>query len=95
MNTYYLSNPTIPVTTAASDLRLTSFPANLPAEDEAIIAKIGAASDYERALNFILNECTRELLGEWQRWETLISYRNFNQTCQSIQCRSSAKYYCQ
>ncbi|QDW21542.1 RagB/SusD family nutrient uptake outer membrane protein [Flavobacterium sp. KBS0721] len=71
MNTYYLSNPTIPVTTAASDLRLTSFPANLPAEDEAIIAKVGAGSDYERALNFILNEYTRELLGEWQRWETL------------------------
>jgi hypothetical protein len=71
MNTYYLSNPTIPVTTAASDLRLTSFPNNLPAEDEAIISKVGAATDKERAINFILNESTRELLGEWQRWETL------------------------
>ncbi|OXA76733.1 RagB/SusD family nutrient uptake outer membrane protein [Flavobacterium frigidimaris] len=71
MNTYYLSNPTVPVTTAASDLRLTSFPASLPSEDEAILSKIGAASEYDRALNFILNEYTRELLGEWQRWETL------------------------
>lgn len=71
MNTYYLSNPTIPVTTAASSLQLTSFPANLPAEDEAVIAKVGASSAYERALHFILNERTRELIGEWQRWETL------------------------
>lgn len=71
MNTYYLSNPTLPVTTDESDLTLSGFPGNLPAEDEAIIAKVGASSDYERALHFILNERTRELLGEWQRWETL------------------------
>jgi hypothetical protein len=71
MNTYYLSNPTLPVTTVASSLQLTSFPANLPAEDEAVIAKVGASSNYQRALHFILNERTRELLGEWQRWETL------------------------
>jgi hypothetical protein len=71
MNTYYLSNPNLEVTTAASDLTLTSFPNNLPPEDEAILANIGASSQYERALHFILNERTRELLGEWQRWETL------------------------
>lgn len=71
MNTYYLSNPGLAVTTGSSDLTLETFPANLPGEDEAILAKIGASSDYERALNFILNERTRELLGEWQRWETL------------------------
>lgn len=71
MNTYYLSNPTITETTAASDLRLTTFPSSLPAEDETVLSKIGASSAYERALNFILNERSRELLGEWQRWETL------------------------
>lgn len=71
MNTYYLSNPGVAITTAASDLTLKTFPASLPAEDEDVIAKIGATSNYERALNFILNERTRELLGEWQRWETL------------------------
>ena len=71
MNTYYLSNPEVAVTTAASSLELTSFPASLPAEDEAILTKIGASSAHERALNFILNERSRELLGEWQRWETL------------------------
>ncbi|WP_163397639.1 RagB/SusD family nutrient uptake outer membrane protein [Flavobacterium fluviatile] len=71
MNTYYLSNPGVAVTTAASNLRLTTFPANLPAEDEAVLTKVGAGSDYERALHFILNERSRELLGEFQRWETL------------------------
>lgn len=71
MNTYYLSNPSIAVTTDASDLTLTSFPNNLPAEDENILTQIGVSGNYERALHFILNERTRELLGEWQRWETL------------------------
>jgi hypothetical protein len=71
MNTYYLSNPGVAVTTAASNLKLTTFPANLPAEDEEVLTKVGAGSDYQRALHFILNERTRELLGEFQRWETL------------------------
>jgi hypothetical protein len=71
MNTYYLSNPGLAVTTAASSLTLSTFPNSLPTEDEEILAKIGASSNYERALHFILNERTRELLGEWQRWETL------------------------
>lgn len=71
INSYYLSNPDQPWTTAASDLTLKSFPANLPAEDEEVLQKLGASGDYERALHFILNERTRELIGEWQRWETL------------------------
>lgn len=71
INTYYLSNPEQPWTTAASDLTLKSFPSNLPAEDEAVMKKLGVSGDYQRALHFILNERTRELIGEWQRWETL------------------------
>lgn len=71
INTYYLSNPEVEWTTAASDLQLKTFPANLPAEDEDVLAKLGVSGDYQRALHFILNERTRELIGEWQRWETL------------------------
>ncbi|MBO4810325.1 MAG: RagB/SusD family nutrient uptake outer membrane protein [Prevotella sp.] len=70
MNTYYLSNPNQPVTTAASNLTNWTWE-NLPAEDEAILAKLGVSGQQQRAINFILNERSRELIGEWQRWETL------------------------
>ena len=70
MNTYYLSNPNQPVTFDASNLTNWDWN-NLPAEDEAIIAKLGVSGEKERAIEFILNERTRELIGEWQRWETL------------------------
>ena len=68
-NTYYLSTG-IDVTTDPSDLQIKSY-TQLPEEDEAILATIGATSDYDRMLNFIFNERTRELLGEWNRWEEL------------------------
>lgn len=71
INTYYLSNPELDWTTDATDLTLKTFPNNLPAEDEAVLTKLGVSGDYQRALHFILNERTRELIGEWQRWETL------------------------
>ena len=70
MNSYYLSNPNQPVTTEASNLTNWTWE-KLPAEDEAILTKLGISGQKERAINFILNERTRELIGEWQRWETL------------------------
>ena len=68
-SSYYLSTG-IERTTEASSLQIAS-PSQLPAEDEAILAAIGATSDYDRMLNFVFNERTRELLGEWNRWEEL------------------------
>ncbi len=68
-NSYYESNA-IPVTTASTDLTITSFAA-LPPEDEAIIAELGYTSSYDRALCFLLNERSRELMGEFHRWEDL------------------------
>jgi len=68
-NSYYLSTG-IEKTTEASDLQIKSY-TQLPAEDEAILAELGCTSDYDRMLNFVFNERTRELLGEWNRWEEL------------------------
>ena len=68
-NTYYLSTG-IEKTTDASDLQIKSY-TQLPPEDEAILSALGCSGDYDRMLNFIFNERTRELLGEWNRWEEL------------------------
>lgn len=68
-NSYYESN-NISVTTAATDLTITSISA-LPAADQAVITKLGYSSDYDRMLCLILNERTRELCGEFHRWEDL------------------------
>ena len=68
-NSYYESN-NIPVTTVATDLTIANTSA-LPAEDEAVITKLGLASQYDKMLCLILNERTRELCGEWLRWEDL------------------------
>lgn len=69
VNSYYASTG-IEQTTAASNLQIANY-MQLPAEDEAILAKLGVTSDYDRMLHFILNERTRELCGELLRWDDL------------------------
>ena len=72
MNTYYLSNPGLEVTYESTENEMTNWTwDNLPAEDEAILKKLGVSGKFDRALNFILNEHTRELVGEFVRWEHL------------------------
>jgi starch-binding outer membrane protein, SusD/RagB family len=68
-NSYYLSTG-VDSTTSASSLQITSYQ-SLPAEDEAILTKLGVTGDKARLINFILNERTRELNGEFLRWEDL------------------------
>ncbi len=70
-NSYYESN-NIPVTTASTtgSLAITSI-SDLPEEDEAIISTLGYTGDYDRMMCLVLNERTRELCGEWLRWEDL------------------------
>jgi hypothetical protein len=43
----------------------------LPAQDEYIIGKLGYSSAYDRMMCFLLNERSRELCGEYKRWEDL------------------------
>jgi hypothetical protein len=68
-NSYYESN-NISVTTASTNLTISSISA-FPAEDQAVVTKLGYSSDYDRMLCLILNERTRELCGEFHRWEDL------------------------
>jgi hypothetical protein len=69
-NSYYESN-NIPVTTAASaSLAITNINA-LPAGDEYVITTLGITGTYDRMLALILNERSRELAGEYKRWEDL------------------------
>jgi len=69
-NSYYESND-IPVTTAASATLAITSVSTLPAQDEFIISTLGLSSAYDRMLCLILNERSRELVGEYLRWEDL------------------------
>lgn len=89
MNTYYLSNPQQPVTTEASVLTNWTWD-KLPAEDEAILSKLGVSGQKERAIQFILNERTRELIGEWQRWETLSRTKSLVQRAKAFNTEAQA-----
>lgn len=69
-NSYYESN-NIPVTTAAAaSLAITNIGA-LPAQDEFIITALGLSSSYDRMLCLVLDERSRELMGEYHRWADL------------------------
>jgi hypothetical protein len=69
-NSYYESN-NIPVTTAASASLAIANSATLPAQDEYIITTLGLSATYDRMLCLVLNERSRELCGEYKRWEDL------------------------
>ncbi|SFQ35940.1 Starch-binding associating with outer membrane [Flavobacterium akiainvivens] len=68
-NSYYESTH-IAETTAATTLTVSST-GTLPQEDEDIISTLGISGEYNRMLCFLLNERTRELCGEYHRWEDL------------------------
>ena len=69
-NSYYESN-NIPVTTAASASLTISGVSPLPAQDEYIISVLGLSSTYDRMMCLVLDERSRELMGEFHRWEDL------------------------
>lgn len=69
-NSYYESN-NIPVTTAASASLAISNINTLPASDEYVIATLGLTGDYDRMMALVLDERSRELCGEYKRWEDL------------------------
>jgi hypothetical protein len=68
-NSYYESN-NIERTTTSTNLDIKDIH-KFPAEDENVIAKLGYTSDYDRMMCLLLNERSRELCGEFHRWEDL------------------------
>jgi hypothetical protein len=68
-NSYYES---LEIAETTDETDLTNYTAtNLPPEDEAIIKTLGYTTGYDRMMCFLLNERTRELAGEFHRWEDL------------------------
>jgi len=69
-NSYYESN-NIPVTVAASNSLAITNINTLPAGDEYVISRLGLSGDYDRMMALLLDERSRELVGEYKRWEDL------------------------
>ena len=69
-NSYYESN-NIPVTATSSVSLAILSVATLPVEDEFIISNLSLSTPYDRMLCLVLNERSRELCGEYLRWEDL------------------------
>ncbi len=69
-NSYYESN-NIPQTTAASESLAITDVNSLPAQDEYVISKLGLSDIYDKMICLVLDERSRELMGEYHRWEDL------------------------
>lgn len=74
-NSYYESNniPMGSLNSENSSLNISDITSigNLPEEDQAVCEKLGYSSAYDVAMCFLLNEKTREMCGEFHRWEDL------------------------
>lgn len=89
-NSYYESN-NIPVTTAqSSSLSITDI-TKLPAQDEFILASLGATATYDKMLGLVLNERSRELAGEYLRWADLARTKTLVSRAKAFNFDAAAK----
>ena len=69
-NSYYESNNIDRNIKSATDLKITDIH-NLPAEDEAIISNLVYSTNYNSMLCLLMHKRSRELCGEFHRWQDL------------------------
>lgn len=81
-NTYYESNNNMPATTAST---LTAMHLNSVADifnsNKDFYDKLGVGGDADKFIAFILNERSRELIGELMRWEDLARTKTLVKRC--------------
>ena len=77
MNSYYYSmgggddEAVREATNAQASVLPVVTSSNYPAEDQAIMTKLGYTSDFDKAMCYLLNEKSREMYGEYKRWMDL------------------------
>lgn len=95
-NSYYESNNDMAVTTASTlgAMHINSVNDILGSTRE-FYAKLNSGSDADKFLTFILNERSRELMGELLRWEDLVRTKTLVARCQAFnnEAKPSAKDY--
>lgn len=84
-NSYYESNNNMAVTTASTltDMHLNAA-ADIFSSGKEFYAALGVGSDAEKFVNFILNERSRELMGELHRWEDLARTKTLVKRCETF-----------
>ncbi|MFT4155449.1 RagB/SusD family nutrient uptake outer membrane protein [Parafilimonas sp.] len=88
-NSYYESNNMDVTTDASASLAITDI-SSLPAGDEYVISTLGLTSTYDRMLALVLDERSRELCGEYKRWEDLARTKTLVSRVQAFNFQATA-----